>query len=81
MRLASPSVDPDPDPGNTTAAEEVAADAAGNVYGAEVGPKALKRYVKNKASSGEFVGDGERQRAVLVRNSWNLRQVESKDLC
>ena len=33
------------------------------------------------ASSGEFVGDGERQRAVLVRNWWNLRHVESKDLC
>ena len=33
------------------------------------------------ASSGEFVGDGGRQRAVLVRNPWNLRQVESKDLC
>jgi hypothetical protein len=33
------------------------------------------------ASLGEFVGDGERQRAVLVRNPWNLRQVESKDLC
>jgi PAS domain S-box-containing protein len=34
-----------------------------------------------KASSGEFVGDGERQRAVLVRNWWNLRHVESNDLC
>ena len=34
-----------------------------------------------EASSGEFVGDGERQRAVLVRNRWNLRHVESKDLC
>jgi len=31
---------------NTSAAEGVAADADGNVYGAEVGPKALKRYVK-----------------------------------
>lgn len=30
----------------TSAAEGVAADAAGNVYGAEVGPRALKRYVK-----------------------------------
>ena len=34
-----------------------------------------------RASSGEFVGDGERQRAVLVRNRWNLRHVESKDIC
>ena len=37
--------------------------------------------IKNNASSGEFVGDRERQRAVAVRNRWNLRQVESKDLC
>ena len=42
---------PDPDkqadgPGGTSAAEGVAVDAAGNVYGAEVGPKALKKYVK-----------------------------------
>jgi hypothetical protein len=38
---------PDPNPtGGSSAAEGVAADAAGNVYGAEVGPKALKKYVK-----------------------------------
>ena len=30
----------------TSAGEGVAADAAGNVYGAEVGPKDLKKYVK-----------------------------------
>ena len=30
----------------TSAAEGVAADAMGNIYGAEVGPKDLKRYVK-----------------------------------
>ena len=30
----------------TSAAEGVAADSQGNVYGAEVGPKALKKYVK-----------------------------------
>lgn len=41
-----PDPDPNPDPGNTTAAEGVSADAAGNIYGAEVGPKALKKYVK-----------------------------------
>ena len=39
-----------PDPvevaSNTSAAEGVAADADGNIYGAEVGPKALKKYVK-----------------------------------
>ena len=33
-------------PGGTLAAEGVAVDAAGNVYGAEVGPQALKKYVK-----------------------------------
>lgn len=43
--------DPDnPDPATTTAgtsaAEGVAVDAAGNIYGAEVGPKAVKKYVK-----------------------------------
>jgi len=30
----------------TLAAEGVAADAAGNIYGAEVGPRAVKKYVK-----------------------------------
>ena len=30
----------------TLAAEGVAVDAAGNIYGAEVGPKAVKKYVK-----------------------------------
>jgi DNA-binding beta-propeller fold protein YncE len=39
-----------PDPSetapSTSAAEGVAVDAAGNVYGAEVGPRALKKYVK-----------------------------------
>jgi sugar lactone lactonase YvrE len=32
--------------GGTSAAEGVAVDAAGNIYGAEVGPKAVKKYVK-----------------------------------
>ena len=31
----------------TSAAEGVAVDAAGNIYGAEVGPKTLNKYVKN----------------------------------
>ncbi len=39
--------DPEPDPDHAiSAAEGVAADAMGNIYGAEVGPKALKKYVK-----------------------------------
>lgn len=33
-------------PGGTSAAEGVAVDAAGNIYGAEVGPRKLTRYVK-----------------------------------
>jgi hypothetical protein len=32
--------------GGTSAAEGVAADALGNIYGAEVGPRKLQRYVK-----------------------------------
>ena len=38
--------DPSPGTGATSAAEGVAADTAGNVYGAEVGPKDVKKYVK-----------------------------------
>jgi sugar lactone lactonase YvrE len=41
-----PDPEPDPEKVVTSAAEGVAADAQGNVYGAEVGPRALKRYVK-----------------------------------
>jgi len=38
--------DPADSPPSTSAAEGVAADARGVIYGAEVGPRALKRYVK-----------------------------------
>lgn len=38
--------DPASNPPSTSAAEGVAVDANGVVYGAEVGPRALKRYVK-----------------------------------
>ncbi|MFQ5702886.1 MAG: peptidyl-alpha-hydroxyglycine alpha-amidating lyase family protein [Gemmatimonadales bacterium] len=41
-----PDPEPDPDHSGTSGAEGVAADAAGNVYGAEVGPKMLRKYVK-----------------------------------
>lgn len=37
---------PDQDKSGTSGAEGVAADASGNIYGAEVGPRALKKYVK-----------------------------------
>jgi DNA-binding beta-propeller fold protein YncE len=36
----------DADKSGTSGAEGVAADAEGNVYGAEVGPRALKKYIK-----------------------------------
>jgi len=37
--------DPEPEPRGTTAAEGVAVDAAGNIYGAEVGPRQLVKYI------------------------------------
>ena len=41
-----PDPEPDPDNAGTTAAEGVAVDAQGNVYGAEVGPRQLRKYVR-----------------------------------
>lgn len=38
--------DPEPKPPSTSSAEGVAVDRAGNIYGAEVGQRALKKYVK-----------------------------------
>jgi len=38
--------DPDENATGTSAAEGVAVDARGNIYGAEVGPRALKKYVR-----------------------------------
>jgi sugar lactone lactonase YvrE len=38
--------DPETNATGTSAAEGVAVDAAGNIYGAEVGPKAVKKYVR-----------------------------------
>ncbi len=38
--------DPAESPPSTSAAEGVSVDAAGNIYGAEVGPRALKKYVR-----------------------------------
>jgi sugar lactone lactonase YvrE len=38
--------DPDPNPPSTSAAEGIAVDRQGRIYGAEVGPRALKRYVR-----------------------------------
>ena len=41
-----PDPEPNPDNSATSGAEGVAVDAAGNIYGAEVGPRDLKKYVK-----------------------------------
>jgi len=41
-----PDPEAKPDTTATSAAEGVTADAKGNIYGAEVGPRALKRYIK-----------------------------------
>lgn len=41
-----PDPEPDQDNSGTSAAEGIAVDAAGNVYGAEVGPTMLRKYVR-----------------------------------
>ena len=41
-----PDPEPDQDNSATSAAEGVAVDAAGNIYGAEVGPRAVKKYAR-----------------------------------
>ena len=41
-----PDPEPDPDNSGTSGAEGVAVDAEGNVYGAEVGPQMLRKYVQ-----------------------------------
>ena len=41
-----PDREPDQDNSGTSAAEGIAVDAAGNIYGAEVGPRAIKKYVR-----------------------------------
>lgn len=46
LKVLSFIPDPQAKPSGTSAAEGVAVDAAGNIYGAEVGPRALKKYVK-----------------------------------
>jgi len=41
-----PDPEPDQDNSGTSAAEGIAVDAAGNIYGAEVGPRAVKKYMR-----------------------------------
>ena len=40
-----PDTEPDPDHSATSGAEGVAVDATGAIYGAEVGPQTLRKYV------------------------------------
>lgn len=43
-----PDPEPNPDKSSTSGAEGVAADAQGNIFGAEVGPRTLRKYVKRR---------------------------------
>lgn len=44
-----PDPEPNPDESGTSAAEGVAVDAYGNVYGAEVGPRRMRKYVRRES--------------------------------
>lgn len=48
-----PDPEPDPDDSATSGAEGVAADALGNVYGAEVGPRTLRKHVLKAEGQGD----------------------------
>ncbi|MGH7480952.1 MAG: peptidyl-alpha-hydroxyglycine alpha-amidating lyase family protein [Longimicrobiales bacterium] len=50
VRAFIPDPEPNPDESATSGAEGVAADALGNVYGAEVGPRTLRKYVSREKS-------------------------------
>ena len=45
MTMFIPDPEPDQDNSGTSGAEGIAIDAEGNIYGAEVGPRAVKKYV------------------------------------
>ena len=55
VRALIPDPEPNPDDLVTSAAEGVTADAEGNVYGAQVRPGMLKRYVKTGLLEGRLV--------------------------
>ena len=65
-----PDPAPDPDHSATSAAEGVAADAQGNIYGAEVGPKALKKYVPTLRAQRERKRAYPIQTVFIFVNSW-----------
>lgn len=48
-----PDPEPDPDNSATSGAEGVAADAEGNIYGAEVGPMTLRKYTRAGARASQ----------------------------
>ena len=58
---------------NTSAAEGVAVDRAGNIYGAEVGPRALKKYIKKVRSYRYRFGF--RMPAIRTRRSLRRRRT------
>lgn len=67
-----PDPESDPDKSATSGAEGVAADANGNIYGAEVGPKALKRYVKTPGTHAFFTtSDGVKIHYVTLGEKGN----------
>ena len=46
MTAFIPDREPDQGHSGTSAVEGIAVDAAGRIYGAEVGPRAVKKYVR-----------------------------------
>jgi sugar lactone lactonase YvrE len=46
-----PDPEPDPDNSGTSGAEGIAVDAQGNIFGAEVGPRTVKKYVLQKVET------------------------------
>ncbi|MCG8467768.1 MAG: hypothetical protein MJB57_06095, partial [Gemmatimonadetes bacterium] len=46
-----PDPEPDQDNSGTSGAEGIAVDAYGDLYGAEVGPRQMRKYMKRRAES------------------------------
>ncbi len=51
-----PDPEPDPDNSGTSGAEGIAVDAHGNLYGAEVGPRQVRRYVPRGSAASPMSG-------------------------
>ena len=75
-----PDPEPKPDTVVTSGAEGVAADARGNVYGAEVGPRMVKKYVKASSPGeptspvpfklGTFAREGRTFPGLVLEDRW-----------